>query len=260
MIAASSALRRAIRHLALALLALAWLSCGSATSGVSVGGNRLTPKDAVFWSGAFPLSTRAGAVVVIGDQGSLCKRYPSADACGARGMESFPGDGTFIVIEAPTIAPGEFQFGAKDLARSASLRFAVVRDGAVAFSDEAISGTVSFSSLTTGSDASGTFSANLKSGETASASFQASYCRAFDDFAKRIAEANLSCTSSLLTKSCDGACTCAGRVNTAHCDRADSNADWSCSCSFQGTASTCTVPRTTADVCAPGNSCCALDF
>lgn len=232
-------------------------ACPQPNSTVRLGERTLEPRSSAFWSG--PVGAGAKTHVVVADQSGLCDRYEEADACTQAAQAGTPGDGTFLRLTATGQAVGDYAVGGKD-ARQAEASFLVREQGAIAFEEKAVSGTLTFAQLEPGGSVAGRYALKMASGAVIEGDFGADACGAYDRLVKRIADADLACASSYAPTTCSSKCTCGPRVNSADCTRADSASVWECTCNREGVRTKCSVPKTEANVCTQGNGCCDTSF
>jgi len=242
----------------LLLLSLLLSSCGQGSSKVTVGEHTLKPRDTLFWTGL--VQSSAVTRIIVTDQSGVCARLPDLDACTSAAMAGTPPGGTYLWLGISGAAIGEYEVAGKDRTRLAEAVFSVRSTTEATFTARAVSGTVAFSELYPGSNATGRYTLKLDNGETIDGNFVGQACTELDALMKRVADAQLTCSTSFTSTSCNARCSCSARANSADCVRTDSTSDWSCTCNRSGEMKKCAVAKTEANVCAQGNGCCDTSF
>jgi hypothetical protein len=255
-------------RLRLALASALLAGCGGGNSSVQDLGATLNPKSEVFASGTL-LGIIPITAVVITDADDLCGSIPAPSACSTSSSTSptgFPvstanlfeiagiatGSGTYAILQADA--------GASGALGGVAVVFSRFVDGQDAGTDQAVSGTVTFSSLKAGSSASGNYDVVMQSGAHLSGNFSANDCAALDKLLTTSSGAE--CGSSYSGDTCTGSCTCNSQMVTADCSQPDGG-QWQCTCtSANGQVTTCTMASTVAaaDACQSGSTCCPESF
>ena len=233
-------------------------ACPQPSSRVSLGGHELDPESGVFWSGV--QGSTSSTRVVIADQKHLCDRYEEADGCTAAAQAATPGEGTFLTLTVSGQAIGDYEVAGEDANRQAEAAFVVRTESGASFSETAVGGLVTFTTLSPGEGVAGRYTLTMSSGGTIDGTFGAEACANLDRLVQLIAQLQPACTSTFVPTSCSSSCTCGTRNNSAECSRADSASPWSCTCLIAKERTKCTVPKSEANVCTQGNGCCDTSF
>lgn len=266
-----------VKRLAFVVLAFA-AACGSGNSTVTDKGHTLQPQSAAMFSASVFFVNFAGIMVTdLPDTCGAVSQAVSGGTCGGGGnpLAAIP-SGTALSIAVTPAGEGTFNVfgpdqdggGSGGLPIGAQVVFTHQEAGATAFSDQAVSGTVTVDHFKAGEAASGSYDVTMQSGEHLSGHFDADDCPALD--AALAAAGNLDgngpgCSSSSSSAdACTGTCNCGEQSVSAECQApAGGSGDWTCTCTdAAGNTSTCTepAPSSAIDACQQGTSCCPLSF
>jgi hypothetical protein len=188
--------------------------------------------------------------VVLSDRAAICSTFDCRI-----GKPGPPGTSLYVATNGT--AAQTYSVGSDFTDGGAAASFQVVEtNGFASFRDDAVSGSVTISSVNAGVAMSGSYDLTLQSGTVLSGTFSAvPWCDAI-----RLTSVGdgIVCTPTTGTDSCANTCTCAGKAVSNSCTFDGSM--WTCTCHApSGATSTCSTSMATM-ACWEYSTCCPFDF